>query len=310
MRLFYFTLAFVFSFLNFGSSQYMQIKFCGKTSNVSPSTDGSGNDQRHKGALRLDYIRVGRIGQSKTSPFYNLGNTGGLTFKNSTWVDGCTNNTNQTYCSGCSKCTFVTDNSNKILGVFEGKMQGNVRMRSNNNDLFMESTGDQNLVCFVTDPFDVTAHSGKRIEVNIGYEGTRLDGFETKNVNFSYKYTNMDWKQMLNQNSNFIRVIDTTLLVLDAVPVALENLDKIIDLQLQPNPVTHQLQVTIQSNETFTATAHITSIDSKEILNQEHSIQQGSSKLIFDLTNLPEGAYLFQIADEKGRVSSKKFVKQ
>lgn len=309
MRLLYLTLVLLFLELNIGYSQFMQIKFCGKTTNVVPATDGSGNDQRHKGALRLDYIRVGRVGQSKTSPFYNLGNTGGLTFKNSTWVDGCSNNQNQTYCSGCTKCSFVTDNSNKTLGVFEGKMVGNVRMRSNNNDLFLESTGDQNVVCFVTDPFDVTAHSGRRVEVNIGYEGTKMDGFETKNVNFWYKYTNMDWKQMLNQNSNFLRVIDTTLLVLDAVPVAVQNLEETVEIKLQPNPVVNQLQVLLNSKEAIQVLAQITSLDSREIIQERHFVPQGASDIIFNLSDLTSGAYLLKISDEKGRVSTRKIVK-
>ncbi|MBK8955843.1 MAG: T9SS type A sorting domain-containing protein [Saprospiraceae bacterium] len=287
----------------------MQIKFCGKTTNVVPSTDGSGNDQRHKGALRLDYIRVGRLGQSKTSPFYNLGNTGGLTFKNNTWVDGCTNNQNQTYCSGCTKCTFVTDNSNKTLGVFEGKMAGNVRTRSNNNDLFLESTGDQNVVCFVTDPFSVAGHEGKRVEVNIGYEGTKQDGFETKNVNFWYKFTNGEWKQQLNQNSNFLRVIDTTILVLDAVPTAVENLERTVAFQLMPNPVNTELEILLNSNETFFGTVNILDFESRTLKTESHQIPTGTSKLAINVKDLSAGFYFFQLSDGKGRTSSKKFAK-
>lgn len=291
-------------------SQTMQIKFCGKTSNVTPATDGSGNDQRHKGALRLDYIRVGRVGQSKTSPFYHLGNTGAITFKNNTWVDGCGNNQNLTYCSGCSKCTFVTDNSNKSIGVFEGKMQGNVRLRSTNNDLFLESTGDQNVVCFVTDPFDVTAHGGKKIEVNVGYEGTKLETFETKNVNFSYKYAGMDWKQLLNQNSNFLRVIDTTIFLIESVPVAVENLDQLVDISISPNPVTEDLVVKLNSQQAFIGHLVVRSIDSKEVLQYPVQVPSGPSVQTLSLKNLESGFYLLQLSDASGKISTRKFVKK
>ncbi len=300
-------LIFLFCGVQLGA-QTMQIKFCGKVTNVSPATDGTGADQRHKGALRLDYIRVGRIGQSATSPFYALGTTGGLTFKNYTWVDGCTNNSNQTYCSGCTRCTPTTDNSNKQLGVFEGKMAGNVRMRSTNNDLYLESTGDQNLVCFVTDPFDVSAHVGKKIEVNVGYEGTTQDGFATKNVNFLYKYSNGDWTQLLNQNSNFLRVIDTTIFVIRSVDVS--NLDDVVQFSLSPIPVKDELLVSMNSQDYLNLHLNIIDIQSKQLHSEAFTLAAGVSQHVVSVSNLASGTYLLQLSDDKGRVSSKKFVKK
>ncbi|MBK9721687.1 MAG: hypothetical protein IPO78_08710 [Saprospiraceae bacterium] len=65
----------LFYSLNGFSQPSMQFKFCGKTAAVVPATDNGGNDQRHKGGLRLDLIRIGRLGQSRTSPFFSLGVT-------------------------------------------------------------------------------------------------------------------------------------------------------------------------------------------------------------------------------------------
>lgn len=308
MRLNILNLLLLFVLCTQAHSQTMQIKFCGKTTNVSPATDGNGADQRHKGALRLDYIRVGRIGQSSTSPFYALGTSTGLAFKNYTWVDGCTNNSNQTYCSGCTRCTPVTDNSNKQLGVFEGKMTGNVRMRSTNNDLYLESTGDQNLVCFVTDPFDVSAHVGKKIEVNIGYEGTTQDGFSTKNVNFLYKYSNGDWTQLLNQNSNFLRIIDTTIFVIRSVDVS--TLDDLVQFTVNPNPVKDELQISMQSKVYSNLRASVIDIQSKQVQSENFTVAEGSSQHTMMVDKLAPGAYLLQLSDEKGRISSMKFVKK
>ncbi|MBK8296336.1 MAG: hypothetical protein IPK91_03430 [Saprospiraceae bacterium] len=63
---------FMLSFV-YGNAQTMQIKFCGKTSAVVPATDGSGQDQRNKGGLRLDFIRIGKLSQSRTSPLLHTG---------------------------------------------------------------------------------------------------------------------------------------------------------------------------------------------------------------------------------------------
>ena len=41
------------------SSQTIQFKMCGKNSKVLPTNDANGNDQRHKGQITLDKIRLG-----------------------------------------------------------------------------------------------------------------------------------------------------------------------------------------------------------------------------------------------------------
>ncbi|MBK9721688.1 MAG: hypothetical protein IPO78_08715 [Saprospiraceae bacterium] len=118
-------------------------------------------------------------------------------------------------------------------------MLENVRLRSANNDFFLESTGSQNVVCFVSDPFDVSSQGGKTIELNAIYEGTSVDGFTSVNVNISYRYNNDAWVQLLNQNSNFIRVVDTAILLIAKVPNAVANLDGIVDFLF------HQIQLKI-----------------------------------------------------------------
>ena len=55
------------------SSQTIQFKMCGKNSKVLPTNDANGNDQRHKGQITLDKIRLGIIGNSISNPFYIMG---------------------------------------------------------------------------------------------------------------------------------------------------------------------------------------------------------------------------------------------
>jgi len=300
---------FMLSFV-FGNAQTMQIKFCGKTSAVVPATDGSGQDQRNKGGLRMDFIRIGKLSQSRTSPFYTLGLASGTSFKNATWVDGCANNTNQTYCSGCSTCKPILNTSNGSIGVSEGKMVENVRLRTSNNDLYIESTGSQNVVCFVTDPIDLSSVAGKKIEVNVGYEGTVKDGFTTVNVNFNYRYNNEAWANLLNQNSNFLRVIDTAILVNINVPTAVVTLDETVDFKISPNPVNNKLFIELNSLQTFDAELSIRDIQGKIVLQQNYAVSEGTNRIDWNIEHLNPAIYLFQIADKEGRISTSKFIKE
>lgn len=288
-------------------AQTMQVMFCGKTDEVSPAKDGNGNDQRHKGALRLDFIRVGRLGQSRTSPFYNLGTSSGYIFRNSTWVDGCNSNQNQTYCTGCTTCSAVFDNSNAPIGIVEGRLFGNSRVRSQGNDLYLESTGDQNVVCYVTVPFDVSAEIGKRIEVNVGYEGTSQGGFSTKNVNFSYRYSNGNWTPLLNQNSNFLRVIDTAIFI--TRPVSVSNINAHLSIELSPNPVSEQLTVTIENEKGFDAMVSVIDINGKVSERFNHLFVDGINKIEIPVDHLSDGLYYLQITDQFGNSGGRKFVK-
>lgn len=291
-------------------AQTMQLKFCGKTSLVEPATDNQGNDQRHKGALRLDYLRVGRVGSSKLNPFYALGVSGGTSFKNFIYVDGCQNNSNTTYCSGCSRCYTVTDAGSKSIGVFQGKMLGNVRTRSTNNDLYLESTGDQNVVCFVTDPFDVSGHGGKKIEINAGYEGTQVENFATKNVSCEYRYNTGNWVGIFNQNSNFLRIIDTTLLVLQNVPVATIEFNAIDHLEVFPNPTTDHLILRMESNLAFAGSVRILNYQNQLVSESALDVVSGTNINKISIASLPDGMYLLQLSDPSGRTATRKFARQ
>ena len=118
-----------------GFGQSMTIKFCGKTDAVSPTIDpGTGQDQRGKSAIRLDYIKVGVIGNSLYNHFYNLGDDfAGFGFPNSVFVDQCENATgNVTTCAECSVCKNITSKTGTFLGVTDGRMLGNVKVEGKN----------------------------------------------------------------------------------------------------------------------------------------------------------------------------------
>lgn len=287
----------------------MQVQFCGKTTNVTPVKDNSGNDQRHKGGIRMDLIRVGKLSQSRTNPIYSLGIIP-LSFQNGTWVDGCNNNGNQTYCSQCTTCKPILSTNSAVVGVSEGLMKENVRMRTNNNDLFIESTGTQAVVCFTSTPINVSNEVGKKLEVNVIYEGTAQDGFTTANIHANYRYNTGPWVNLFNQNSNFIRVIDTAILIITNVPTSVEDLNEILGFELSPNPVQDFLTLDLISNKSFESNVAILNTEGRIVSESAYQILNGNNNIQFSTSQLPKGLYIVQIANKAGKVKSKKFIKE
>ncbi len=301
-------LAALMSTVTFG--QTLQIKFCGKTSNVTPRTDPAGNDQRHKGGIRLDFIRVGLNANSRSNPFYQLGiNGAAFSFKNDVQVDGCNANGNATMCTGCTTCKNVLDINNTVIAAPSGRMVDDVRIRTLNNDLYIESTGRNNVVCIETTPINVRDHAGKRLEVNFGYEGTERDGFSTQNVHAEYRYNNGNWINTLNQNSGFLRYIDTAIFIINPVPAVL-NLDHIVQFRILPNPLQNELFVEFEANEALDVKIEIIDALSKVVMCQPWTIRPGNGTEVLDVSQLHSGFYILQIVDKLNRVSHKKFVKK
>ncbi len=290
-------------------SQTMQVQFCGKTTNVTPVKDNGGNDQRHKGGIRMDLIRVGKLTLSRTNPIYSLG-ISPLSFQNGTWVDGCNTNGNQTYCSGCTTCKPILSTSSSVVGVAEGLMRENIRMRTNNNDLFIESTGTQAVVCLTTNPIDVSNEVGKKLEVNVIYEGTTLDGFTTANIHANYRFNTGPWVNLFNQNSNFLRVIDTAIGIFTNVPTDVEDLKEILSFEIIPNPVNDLLNLNLTSNKSFESNLVIFNTEGKIVSEHPQQIRQGNNTIQIFTNNLSKGLYVIQLADKSGKIKSKKFLKE
>ena len=198
----------LFTQLNITHSQSIQFKFCVKNSEVIPTKDINGIDQRHKGQGALHYIKLGTKGQSQTNPFFAIGdstNSQHNNFADDIAVDECASNTAND-CSSCNICKLIKTRSGIRAGTIEGPLRNNVRIMVDSNRLLFQSTG-LNLICFITDPIPVCNYSGQKLDVSVKYSGSSQEGFQTNHFDFSYRYNNDPWAPrtvLFNKNSNII----------------------------------------------------------------------------------------------------------
>jgi len=304
---------FVLAILADAQSQTIQFQFCGKTATVSPSTDPGGNDQREKASIHLDYLKIGQLNNSKTNPIYILGDVGNnsVSFATKVLADKCENNTDQVYCTGCTTCATVTSTTNGDLGKLSGKILGNVRAETKNNNFVMMSTNVNNVVCYETNKINVAALTGKKVEITIKYEG-RSQGFSIHNISLNYRYNNDNYFStpfFFNKNSSNVGVFEETYFTIANVPVAVEDLSKKLNFELAPNPVKDELIVNFETFEQFNANITVLDENGKEHKTLKRNMEPGNSSTSIQVQDLPAGWYLLKISDEEGKTTTKKFTR-
>lgn len=296
------------------NAQTIQFLFCGKTGTVSPTNDpNTGQDQRDKASVILDWLRIGVIGSSKTNPIYILGDAGtnNVSFASKVLADKCDTNTDLAYCTQCQTCARVSSTTNVDLGALSGKMLGNVKCETKNNDLYLSSTNVNNVVCYETNKINISALSGKKAEISIKYEGRSL-GFPIYNISLNYRYNNNAYFStpfFFNKNSNNVGVFEETYVIVATVPVGVENLSKKLKFEVNPNPVTEQIFISMDVFENFNANFTIVDETGREISTSQKELFSGQSLHTLNVQDLPSGLYLLKISDLDGRVSSQKFTK-
>lgn len=304
----------IFILASFGlQAQTIQFLFCGKTGTVSPTLDGSGNDQREKASIHLDFLKIGIIGSSKTSPVFVLGDTGpnNVSFATKVLADKCENNTDQAYCTQCQTCATVTSTTNGDLGRLSGRMQGNVRVETKNNNLVIMSTNVNNVVCYETQKIPIPTLSGKKAEITVKYEG-KSQGWPVHNISLNYRYNNNAYFTtpfFFNKNSNNVGVFEETYVIVQNVPVSVEDLSKRLKFDLSPNPVQDEIYLNLEAFEGFQATFSILDESGRLYSSVKQDLFAGEARKTLEVGDLPSGMYILKISDNDGRVSSKKFTK-
>ena len=296
------------------SSQTIQFKMCGKNSKVLPTNDANGNDQRHKGQITLDKIRLGIIGNSLSNPFYIMGDPSAsfpTTFANDVFVQGCDNNSNFFNCNACSKCISPYYGNYINAGQMEGKMLGNFRAMGSNNNLLIQSVGDTSVVCYVSKPVDVSAYKNKKLEITVNYSGNSTDGFSTKNISFHYQYNNSGWPargQLFNKNSNNTETYEDTYGI-DFVPNAVEDLTDISAIEINPNPVLDLINLKVEISKAFTGQLYIVDELGNESFIENKNFQPGAHSIQVPTNSLSSGMYFLKISDTSGKIKTAKFTK-
>ncbi|HRI00225.1 MAG TPA: T9SS type A sorting domain-containing protein [Saprospiraceae bacterium] len=311
------TLFLFLGLVQFSFAQHAQFRFCGKTSTVSPTNDPStGQDQRKRGGIRLDFIKVGQVGQSTCCPFHVLGDlsTGKpWTWANATFADGCSANNSPGPCTPCTTCRNPYYGNSIPSGSLDGQIYGNVKIEGLNNDLWIESTGDNNQVCYTTERIDVSPYRGKQIEVTCQFEGYADAQFSIKNVSFSYRYnadpfptTPFFW----NKNSNHVGLMTITSSLRVAVPaVGVNDLSESARFEVVPNPVKNLLSISMDVVKSFDGQIVITNELGKKVYQSGYHFYEGESVQEINIEDFSAGFYIVHFSDQSGRVSYIKFAK-
>jgi len=94
-----------------------------------------------------------------------------------------------------------------------------------------------------------------------------------------------------------------------SVPVAVEDLSKKLEFNLSPNPVKDELNLKLETFESFDGQISVLDASSKEVYSQSYSFITGNGQTKINTTKLPEGIYILKISDKEGRSSTLKFNK-
>jgi len=102
--------------------------------------------------------------------------------------------------------------------------------------------------------------------------------------------------------------LDDILVTKASGPSQLVELDE-INIQLYPNPVVDQLNVSFASSETGLISAKVMSISGQLIINEKWSNVSAGQQKSIDVSNLNAGEYILHIETENGK-QNKTFIKK
>jgi len=285
-------------------SQHVKLRFCVKNDGVVPALDNQGKDQRHKGAVKIDSIVVETFGVFPRQVLHRIGVDNKSEFDDGLWVDGCSGENNS--CNNCGSCGNPTVNGDDG-GALTGTFEDNVRVRSANNNLYIESTHLKE-VCYTTAPLDIWRAGGKFIKITVDYAGSQEDGFSTKHLNIGYILEDNVYHSFIIKNSNFIGEFSDQVVSREVIRVSTNDLDELVHLEINPNPVADAMYFQLQSKEAMKLKLSISDHLGRILKMKDLSIEQGNNTDEWDVANLPSGNYVL-IVDNGDRRMTKQFVK-
>jgi hypothetical protein len=299
MKNFYFILLALFFSSTILDAQSIRLKFCTTTDAVGPATDAQGNDQRFKGGVTIESIVIERFGVSPRQILHQVGIDGEDVWNDGVWVDGCGSGQNAS-CAPCATCNTPLINGGNG-GTFSGTFQGNVRCRSVDNDLLIESTS-RNEVCYTTSKLNVSQAGGGFALITVDYIGNSTDGFSTRNINIAYLLDDDVERGFVVKNSNFLTP-QTSQVRTIALPVSTNDLDQLIQFDFSPNPVGEEIFMKIGSSEAMDVELTIFSMEGKRILSKDMSIIAGEQQERLNVSDLAKGQYVLTVDNGERRLA-------
>ncbi|MEP7197224.1 MAG: T9SS type A sorting domain-containing protein [Saprospiraceae bacterium] len=305
--------------LNSLQAQTIQFQFCGKTEYILPTIDpNTGKDQRTNAYLKLDFLKIGVRGGSQSAPFYVLGNVEAVAvndnFKDLVIADNCASSGGSTGdCKQCGTCNDVLSTTNANIGTAIGKFLSNVRVESKGNDLYIMSTGKDNVVCYETYKISLAGKGNKKLDVYYKYEGvSKNDASLLKNISLNYRFNNEAYfgtPYFFNKNSGHIGVFEDVGSIFASVPVATEDLSKKLKFEISPNPVKESLNLNLSVFQKFDGFINLLNASGSVVYFEPISFEPSVSTKEINVSNLPAGNYIVHVSDDDGRLSVLKFQK-
>ena len=96
-----------------------------------------------------------------------------------------------------------------------------------------------------------------------------------------------------------------TLNVIQAIPTGIADVPAIADLNVWPNPVSNELNVTFNSIQAGASAISVIGTDGRVLLREEHRTSSGSNTVKLNATALAPGLYLLQISSGAQRISQR-----
>ena len=295
-------------------AQHMNITFCTATDKVDPVKDAAGNDQRHKSAMILDYIKVKKFGGSTAPIIWQFSKEpSDWSFDDGTYLDQCDNNNNNSNCSGCGTCT-PPKSKGYDFGTISTKFEESVRVRGKDGDLYFESTGIFNQVCYTTPNIDLKEYRRNSLSLDIGWEGTSQDGFAAKNLRifYSFNFGEPQWDLKINTPGKILGKNNATLSKTIPIPNfdvdAVNDLDRVLKLYISPNPVGEIAYYHFESDEYMQLNFEIYTISGQKIYQDKIALSQGKSKIEINTSDWIGGTYLVKMRNQDGLSSIQSFI--
>ena len=294
------------------NAQTIQFQFCGKTEPVTVLAN------RDHAAIKLDFIKIGVRGGSQSAPFYVLGNQESVAdnnnFKDKTIADNCPASSSKTDCSSCGTCTNVDSTTALNIGNAIGKLVGTVKVETKSNDIYIMSTGVDNVVCYETHKISLAGKANKKLDVYYKYEGIAKDNVsQVRNISLNYRFNNDAYfttPYFFNKNSNNVGVFEDVGSILASVPVATEDLSKKLSFSISPNPTKEKLIIHMTVFQNFNGFINILGTQGNVVYSENISFDTQLTNREININQLTTGTYILHVSDDEGRVSVLKFQKQ
>ena len=299
---------FIFTFtLSTIDAQSIKIRACARTTDVDPVKDNQGNDRRHLSAFKLDYIHIEEFSPAKTV-YAQIGVDGQTEWEDDVWVDGCQNNQAFDSCDGCNTCKSPRFKNGDLAGSISGDIENNVRVRTEDNDLFIEATNVKD-VCYETEWIDVWQAGRKALLLRIGYQGTTTnDDTRTQNIKLDYVIsTDGQYRNFINDWSNFEQGKEAEIVTIFLS--AIDDLAQEVNMNISPNPVEDRLIMSLHTSYSRKVKMTISDLIGKPVITKDVSIESGESTRTIDVSQLPAGTYFLSLSDKNMKVV-KRFLKQ